>query len=608
MALVPTAIFVRRVVCAFLLCTGVVLICAAPNRRQERLIKTVELKHLTAEARDEIQTRWAALGQRGSELTRATEWQAEADFDQSAVGFAGRSAAASAVEDSREAFRAANKEFESLVEIASHAARAAPVEQRGGSHRDDQAEATPSRRRRETLVTGRVMVARNSRAMERAVSKPSVWMHGGIIVVLLFTVLATASWLPSFLIPYISLALLLVAYGLSYFEDAQPVPGTRIPHGHWSISASSVASAGFGLLGLYAMRTEAGDEAKVEEAPRGTLSFEAWFYCEVFKTHAALISILLASMIILIGRCKCIGETAGYPILVGTVAGLIARCGIHALPDREMANRVAPLVSTASFAATSVASCMQLTSNLNSGHGEVLCPGSQNAYEVADAWIALIFEFPFNALFHGAFHMLNGGGSTDQIKVYQSVTYLIVLTVIMIIFAAEHGAQMGLSISYLWATSVAAYGVGAYLGHQVLCDRLAAFQQQRVSNNDGTKQAKKFRVRQGQRSSLQNNSKEMKQADVDLEQNNVRPAIGSGSSEGEPEKVVHSRQVVHVKEDNDPEERYCAICTENISNVLLLPCRHLKCCATCVLMMSRRPPILCPMCRTRVEDHVVVIT
>jgi len=61
------------------------------------------------------------------------------------------------------------------------------------------------------------------------------------------------------------------------------------------------------------------------------------------------------------------------------------------------------------------------------------------------------------------------------------------------------------------------------------------------------------------------------------------------------EKCIHSRH----QEAND--QRLCIVCHDNDRCVLLLPCRHLSLCQSCLLLVTH-----CPMCRSEIADNVLV--
>lgn len=56
-----------------------------------------------------------------------------------------------------------------------------------------------------------------------------------------------------------------------------------------------------------------------------------------------------------------------------------------------------------------------------------------------------------------------------------------------------------------------------------------------------------------------------------------------------------------------PRDKECVVCQDNLSNVVLLPCKHLKICNVCKLKLSGNSgQFLCPYCRQAVEDSLVV--
>jgi len=442
--------------------------------------------------------------------------------------------------------------------------------------------------------------------------EPRLLQHGAGVLVVLLAILAAVTHLPRSLICWISLALLCVAYMLSRQEDLRPPQGSRIPHGHWSTSASTVASAGFALLGLYVTQPVSQEEASFDPSAQ---SFEAYFFRRASRIHVSILSLAVMSWMTVIYRSKCLAETAG-DLGGGAVMGVAARVGLHFLSDHELANRLSPVVGAVALIGTTAIAVVRLASNV-SLQGHALCPGHVDPFQVADAWVTVLLQVPIFSLLNGAYHWVNGGGASIESKVGLTLLYLTAMTLLIIIYAAEHGTVMIASICYLWVASTVSYGSGAYFGHQVVRAELAIFESVQKSNASG----KPKRGVRGRRKEEQQpgGRKSFKPSGVEPgEPGPLLQPLRARAEEAEAENVAlkmeHlrlkklTREVIdgmRVEEDRD-QERYCVVCTENLSNILMLPCRHLKCCASCVIMLGRNGPLLCPMCRTRVADSVVV--
>eukprot|EP01060_Flectonema_neradi_P001379 TRINITY_DN10816_c1_g1_i1.p1 TRINITY_DN10816_c1_g1~~TRINITY_DN10816_c1_g1_i1.p1 ORF type:complete len:314 (+),score=37.16 TRINITY_DN10816_c1_g1_i1:57-944(+) len=51
-------------------------------------------------------------------------------------------------------------------------------------------------------------------------------------------------------------------------------------------------------------------------------------------------------------------------------------------------------------------------------------------------------------------------------------------------------------------------------------------------------------------------------------------------------------------------EHHCVCCTDSLTSILLLPCRHMVLCSDCFTQLSKKADVLqCPLCRTPVEEH-----
>jgi primosomal protein N' len=76
---------------------------------------------------------------------------------------------------------------------------------------------------------------------------------------------------------------------------------------------------------------------------------------------------------------------------------------------------------------------------------------------------------------------------------------------------------------------------------------------------------------------------------------------GSESDEENIPPVIHAQSP-----PND--ENLCIICADRKSNVLFMPCRHLKTCAECssLLAAQNETQLVCPMCKQRVSDTIIV--
>ena len=51
-------------------------------------------------------------------------------------------------------------------------------------------------------------------------------------------------------------------------------------------------------------------------------------------------------------------------------------------------------------------------------------------------------------------------------------------------------------------------------------------------------------------------------------------------------------------------EHHCVCCTDSLTSILLLPCRHMVLCGDCYKQLSiKTGEMICPLCRTAVEEH-----
>ena len=67
---------------------------------------------------------------------------------------------------------------------------------------------------------------------------------------------------------------------------------------------------------------------------------------------------------------------------------------------------------------------------------------------------------------------------------------------------------------------------------------------------------------------------------------------GDEDNVGQPQRPVH-----------DEDDTKCKICYENRAKVLTMPCRHAVMCEACAQQLADER---CPMCRSPIEDTIVI--
>ena len=65
-------------------------------------------------------------------------------------------------------------------------------------------------------------------------------------------------------------------------------------------------------------------------------------------------------------------------------------------------------------------------------------------------------------------------------------------------------------------------------------------------------------------------------------------------------------QVALQRKEGSSEESRCVICLEKGKEILLLPCKHLCCCSSCILSLARNGCAYCPLCRNAVQQTIRV--
>lgn len=54
-------------------------------------------------------------------------------------------------------------------------------------------------------------------------------------------------------------------------------------------------------------------------------------------------------------------------------------------------------------------------------------------------------------------------------------------------------------------------------------------------------------------------------------------------------------------------DRECVVCKDNMPNIVLMPCKHLKICDICHLKFKKNSgPYICPYCREIMQDSIQV--
>jgi hypothetical protein len=59
--------------------------------------------------------------------------------------------------------------------------------------------------------------------------------------------------------------------------------------------------------------------------------------------------------------------------------------------------------------------------------------------------------------------------------------------------------------------------------------------------------------------------------------------------------------------DDTPEDKKCIVCWETLRTYLLLPCKHLCLCSSCLLSVTSKEEKLCPFCREEINEVIRVI-
>lgn len=85
----------------------------------------------------------------------------------------------------------------------------------------------------------------------------------------------------------------------------------------------------------------------------------------------------------------------------------------------------------------------------------------------------------------------------------------------------------------------------------------------------------------------------------------------SNCEDVEDDDDSNSSQSLSQTTSQNDNDTLCIICTDNRSNTLLLPCRHLKTCNECYLSLIAKhiadnEDNTCPVCRSIIEDSMIV--
>jgi RING finger protein 26 len=60
--------------------------------------------------------------------------------------------------------------------------------------------------------------------------------------------------------------------------------------------------------------------------------------------------------------------------------------------------------------------------------------------------------------------------------------------------------------------------------------------------------------------------------------------------------------------EREKDKRLCVICQDNVTNILLMPCRHVCMCQQCLnkIRQGRVQLAQCPLCRTHIQSTLEV--
>jgi len=73
------------------------------------------------------------------------------------------------------------------------------------------------------------------------------------------------------------------------------------------------------------------------------------------------------------------------------------------------------------------------------------------------------------------------------------------------------------------------------------------------------------------------------------------------------EKITQLKRQQRVQQTQQT-TAYCVICMHNPRNVVLLPCRHSQFCKECAERLAQKKGARCPLCRSRVECVLNILT
>jgi hypothetical protein len=184
--------------------------------------------------------------------------------------------------------------------------------------------------------------------------------------------------------------LVIVAYAVlaslvTAVYTAPPPEGTRIPHGRWSTSASTLASMGVALAGVYHTRhhLEAGEEpGKLPGAKApAPVTFPVVWYRDSFRTHIGIILMSIAPWVCVRVGSPCLSWLAGDAMMAGCCIVLGSRIYLNQMEDQRRAESLAYVACVLSLVATSLLAVGHLYANLNED-GIALCPGNDDPAQV----------------------------------------------------------------------------------------------------------------------------------------------------------------------------------------------------------------------------------
>jgi len=253
---------------------------------------------------------------------------------------------------------------------------------------------------------------------------------------------------------------------------------------------------------------------------------------------------------------------------------------MHYMQNHPRAELLSPFLHAVTIGTAMGVAFLRILHNAQTGaSGSPECPGHEDMKQVADTWLVATVTLPMISFLAGAYYGFNGAGSSMTSKAWAAGLFIMGTSATICVGAMEHTGNMQLSVLFLGFAVILAHSLGFFVAHRQV-----------------VKAHEMWRTRQ--------------LLTIEHSLGTVSDATNITPVQRRQLEVVVAMEVEKAKASM-VDLYTCVVCLTNRANVLLMPCRHLKCCLECVRLMtkSQTPPLFqCPLCRAGVDHYIHVHT